>query len=421
MLWRNSGLLDICDASMKIKRVTLLGHKDHGKSTLIGNLLVSTGTATKERINEAKKISKSLRRQFEPAFILDSFSEEREGGLTIDTTRAQIKYKDLGFEFIDVPGHEELIKNMISGASHADFAVLIVSVKKDEGIKDQTKRHLFLAKIFGIKKIVIAVNKMDSVDYSEKIFNDVTRDIGEYLEKIGIDKKDYESIPISAYSSENLVKRSENMRWYKGKPLMEILYQMGTKQEKKASRNFRMLLQGESDGRYFGRVISGMAKVSDNMKILPIGREAAIKKIYVKGKNTKRCEDGENPAIEFDEKLGFDPRGMVALPASEKFSASKKLRALVFAMEPIGLESRVRFIGNQVDAVIKFLEEINTTDGERKKMYGKELEPLDAAEVELTLAEALPAEKFDESEELGRLLFYSGNSLSGVGIIEDTG
>ena len=421
MLWRNSGLLDICDASMKIKRVTLLGHKDHGKSTLIGNLLVSTGTATKERINEAKKISKSLRRQFEPAFILDSFSEEREGGLTIDTTRAQIKYKDLGFEFIDVPGHEELIKNMISGASHADFAVLIVSVKKDEGIKDQTKRHLFLAKIFGIKKIVIAVNKMDSVDYSEKIFNDVTRDIGEYLEKIGIDKKDYESIPISAYSSENLVKRSENMRWYKGKPLMEILYQMGTKQEKKASMNFRMLLQGESDGRYFGRVISGMAKVSDNMKILPIGREAAIKKIYVKGKNTKRCEDGENPAIEFDEKLGFDPRGMVALPASEKFSASKKLRALVFAMEPIGLESRVRFIGNQVDAVIKFLEEINTTDGERKKMYSKELEPLDAAEVELTLAEALPAEKFDESEELGRLLFYSGNSLSGVGIIEDTG
>ena len=420
MLWRNSGLLDICDASMKIKRVTLLGHKDHGKSTLIGNLLVSTGTATKERINEAKKISKSLRRQFEPAFILDSFSEEREGGLTIDTTRAQIKYKDLGFEFIDVPGHEELIKNMISGASHADFAVLIVSVKKDEGIKDQTKRHLFLAKIFGIKKIVIAVNKMDSVDYSEKIFNDVTRDIGEYLEKIGIDKKDYESIPISAYSSENLVKRSENMRWYKGKPLMEILYQMGTKQEKKASMNFRMLLQGESDGRYFGRVISGMAKVSDNMKILPIGREAAIKKIYVKGKNTKRCEDGENPAIEFDEKLGFDPRGMVALPASEKFSASKKLRALVFAMEPIGLESRVRFIGNQVDAVIKFLEEINTTDGERKKMYSKELEPLDAAEVELTLAEALPAEKFDESEELGRLLFYSGNSLSGVGIIEDT-
>ena len=420
MLWRNSGLLDICDASMKIKRVTLLGHKDHGKSTLIGNLLVSTGTATKERINEAKKISKSLRRQFEPAFILDSFSEEREGGLTIDTTRAQIKYKDLGFEFIDVPGHEELIKNMISGASHADFAVLIVSVKKDEGIKDQTKRHLFLAKIFGIKKIVIAVNKMDSVDYSEKIFNDVTRDIGEYLEKIGIDKKDYESIPISAYSSENLVKRSENMRWYKGKPLMEILYQMGTKQEKKASMNFRMLLQGESDGRYFGRVISGMAKVSDNMKILPIGREAAIKKIYVKGKNTKRCEDGENPAIEFDEKLGFDPRGMVALPASEKFSASKKLRALVFAMEPIGLESRVRFIGNQVDAVIKFLEEINTTDGERKKMHSKELAPLNAAEVELTLAEALPAEKFDESEELGRLLFYSGNSLSGVGIIEDT-
>ncbi len=229
---------------MKIKRVTLLGHKDHGKSTLIGNLLISTGTATKDRINEARRISRSLGRQFEPAFILDSFSEEREGGLTIDTTRAQIKYKDIGFEFIDVPGHEELIKNMISGASYADFAVLIVSAKRDEGIMDQTKRHLFLAKIFGIKKIIIAVNKMDSVGYSEERFDSVAKSIGAYLEKIGVDSRDYEAIPISAYDSENLVKKSDKMKWYRGKTLLEILYEMGREKEKKPKNNFRMIIQG---------------------------------------------------------------------------------------------------------------------------------------------------------------------------------
>lgn len=403
---------------MKIKRVTLLGHKDHGKSTLIGNLLISTGTATKDRINEARRISKSLGRQFEPAFILDSFSEEREGGLTIDTTRAQIKYKDIGFEFIDVPGHEELIKNMISGASYADFAVLIVSAKRDEGIMDQTKRHLFLAKIFGIKKIILAVNKMDSVGYSEERFDSVAKSIGTYLEKIGVDSRDYEAIPISAYDSENLVKRSGKMKWYRGKTLLEILYEMGKEKEKKPKNNFRMIMQGESDGRYFGRVASGTAKVSDEIRILPRNDWAKIKRLYVKGKSARKCREGDNPAIELDKRLTFNPRGMVALPRSEGFNASRRFMALIFATEPMRSESTIKFIGNQIKARIKFIDEISTTDGERKKMSGEELAPLKAASVEIILEKEIPAENFNESQELGRLLFYSGEALSGVGIIE---
>ena len=406
------------DAGMKIKRVTLLGHKDHGKSTLIGNLLISTGTATKDRINEARRISSSLGRQFEPAFILDSFSEEREGGLTIDTTRAQIKYKDIGFEFIDVPGHEELIKNMISGASYADFAVLIVSAKRDEGIMDQTKRHLFLAKIFGIKKIIIAVNKMDSVGYSEERFDSVAKSIGAYLEKIGVDSRDYEAIPISAYDSENLVKRSGKMKWYRGKTLLEILYEMGKEREKKPKNNFRMIMQGESDGRYFGRVASGTAKVSDEIRILPRNDWAKIKKLYVKGKSARKCREGDNPTIELDKRLTFNPRGMVALPRSEEFNASRRFMALIFATEPMRSESTIKFIGNQIKARIKFIDEISTTNGERKKMSGEELAPLKAASVEIILEKEIPAENFNESQELGRLLFYSGEALSGVGIIE---
>ena len=138
---------------MLVKRITLLGHKDHGKSTLIGNMLILTNRINPAKLQEAERTSAQIGTRFEPGYILDSFHEEREGGLTIDTTRTEkIPYNELAFEFIDVPGHEELIKNMISGASQADIAVLIVSAKADEGIREQTKRHLFVARMLGIRQ-----------------------------------------------------------------------------------------------------------------------------------------------------------------------------------------------------------------------------------------------------------------------------
>ena len=159
---------------MEVKSITLLGDKDNGKSTTIGSMLILTKSVTEERVKEAKKISKELGRSFEPGFILDSFSEEREGGLTIDITRAQVAYKNHAFEFIDVPGHEEFIKNMISGASYASSALLIVSAKPQEGVKEQTKRHVFISRMLGIKNLVVAVNKMDAVKYKESAFKAIT-------------------------------------------------------------------------------------------------------------------------------------------------------------------------------------------------------------------------------------------------------
>ena len=134
-----------------------MGEKDHGKSTLIGSLLIATGAATEHRINEAKKYSKNGR--FEPGYILDSFEEERAQEMTIDTTRAEMVYKGSLFEFIDVPGHLELIKNMMSGASHGEIAILMVSMKKGEGLQPQTKRHVYIANMLGIKGLIVAIKQ----------------------------------------------------------------------------------------------------------------------------------------------------------------------------------------------------------------------------------------------------------------------
>ena len=129
---------------------------------------MATGTATEHRINEAKKYSKKGR--FEPGYILDSFEEERAQEMTIDTTRAEMLYKDSLFEFIDVPGHLELIKNMMSGASHGETAILMVSVKDGEGLAPQTKRHVYIANMLGIRGLIVAINKMDLVGYDKGVF-----------------------------------------------------------------------------------------------------------------------------------------------------------------------------------------------------------------------------------------------------------
>ena len=226
---------------MNVRNITLLGHKDHGKSTLIGNLLILTNSVTQARIREAEKYSKRLHKNFEPAFILDSFHEERMEGLTIDITRVEIAYKDVAFSFIDVPGHEELIKNMISGASYASTALLLVSAQKDEGIRDQTKRHLFIAKMLGIDHLVVAVNKMDSVGYKKEQFDSIKEGMMEFVKKIGFLDKDVSFVPVSARVGDNLVTKSAETKWYKGVSLIELIYQRSG-EERKSGGSLRMIV-----------------------------------------------------------------------------------------------------------------------------------------------------------------------------------
>ena len=275
---------------MIIRRVTLLGHKDHGKSTLIGNLSILTGSVTEARISDAKKTSEKLGLKFEPGFILDSFYEEREGGMTIDTTRAQIKYGDNAFEFIDVPGHEELTKNMISGASYADAALLMVSTKEDEGIKTQTKRHLFIAKMLGIERVVVAVNKMDLAQYKKERFDEIKEELSKYLTNLGFNEKNIAFVPISAYTGEGLIKNSVNMPWYKNDSLIEMLVKFSGK-KKVSSEELIVLLQGELNGdkkMLTGKVLSGSLLVDSKVKILPSNNEIFIKQIVVRGKSVKK-------------------------------------------------------------------------------------------------------------------------------------
>lgn len=405
---------------MIVNKVTLLGHKDHGKSTLIGSMLMATNSVSEERIKDAKKYSRKLGRKFEPGFILDSFSEERSGGLTIDTSRAQVKYRDSAFEFIDVPGHEELIKNMISGASYASFALLMVSAKRDEGIRPQTKRHIFLAKMLGIGRIIVAVNKMDTVGYDQARFNEIKEELSGFFVRIGIDPKSVRFVPISAYASENLSKRSNRMGWYKGEPLLDVM-RYETKQKGVVAQGgaTRVLVQGSmehgSDTLLLGSVVSGTIRSGDQIRIMPSGYGAKVVSIFVKGARKESGKPGENVAMKVDRDVK-SPKGMVIYGKESKaIRPVKRFRATVFVVKPVDARAKIKFNGIEVGCRIKATRTIDTTSGEVSG--GAHASELNAIDAEIETEKPIAAEPFSSSRELGRFIVYNGREFSGIGTI----
>ena len=403
--------------------ITMLGEKDHGKSTLIGNLLIGTGTATEARINEVKKSVKSAR--FEPAHILDSFAEERVQEMTIDTTRAELVYKKAILELIDVPGHLELIKNMMSGASNSDLAVLMVSVKKEEGFQPQTKRHIFLASMFGIKALIVAINKMDFADYDKSIFERTKREISEYLDSIGFDKPKI-FVPISAYNNENLISISKNMPWYKGEPLLDIVRDFAGRHSKKSGiSGTRMLVQDsmdiEGERTIFGILYNGSMAVNDTVRIEPNGASATVHNLFVKGKKVRTAKEGANVAVTFKKDVEIE-RGSVVYGKSEKPYRKGAFDAKIFVINGIdaspggglSLKMNNNLMPLKGIKVSKVLSPISGKYSEPSKKIAAN----NVVYANLSLKVQYPVERYEDYSELGRFAIYRNDDFVGVGVVE---
>ena len=199
-----------------------IGHIDHGKSTLVGRLLWDTKNISDEEMRKLKDLAKELKKEtFEFAFVMDKLKEERERGVTIDVMHTRFDTPKYYFTVIDAPGHRDFVKNMITGTSQADAAILVVSCK--DGPQEQTKEHIYLAKVLGVNQMIVAINKMDAVNYDEKKYNEVKAAVEKILKTIGYDPSKMQFLAVSAYKGDNVATKSENMKWYKGKTLMESL------------------------------------------------------------------------------------------------------------------------------------------------------------------------------------------------------
>ncbi len=282
-----------------------IGHIDHGKSTLVGRLLFDTGAIREETLRKLKEEAKEKKKEtFEFAFVMDKLKEERERGVTIDLAFKEFNTQKYYYTIIDAPGHRDFIKNMIVGTSQADIAILVVSAK--EGIQEQTKEHAYLAKILGIGQMIVAINKMDVVNYDESRYKEVKGDVENLLRGVGYKLEDVKVLPISAYKGDNIVKKSENMSWYTGQTLIEALDNI-----KPITRPMDKPLRLPVQDVYsitgvgtvpVGRVETGVMKQNQTVVIMPAGIKAEIKSIEMHHQPLPEAKAGDN--------IGFNLRGV---------------------------------------------------------------------------------------------------------------
>ncbi|MCD6092883.1 MAG: translation elongation factor EF-1 subunit alpha [Candidatus Aenigmarchaeota archaeon] len=282
-----------------------IGHIDHGKSTLVGRMLFDSGAIREDQLRKLKEIAKEKGKEtFEFAFVMDIAKEERERGVTIDIMHRRFDTKKYYFTIIDCPGHRDFVKNMITGTSEADGAVLVVSAK--EGVQEQTKEHAYLAKVLGVPQMIVAINKMDTVNYDEKRFKEVKQEVEKLLSGIGYKVGDMQFVPVSAYNGDNVVKKSDKMPWYNGPTIMDAL-DMFNVPERPIDKPLRLPVQDVYSitgvGTVpVGRVETGTLKKGDKVVFMPSNVTGEVKSIEMHHEEYQEAKPGDN--------IGFNVRGV---------------------------------------------------------------------------------------------------------------
>ena len=400
-------------------RVIIVGHVDHGKSTLIGKLLSDLNQIQEEKINDIKKICKTRGLKFEWAFLLDALKTERDQGITIDTTQIFFRSDRRNYVFIDAPGHKEFLKNMITGATSAQLAILIIDGL--EGIQEQTKRHVFLLSLLGIKDVIVVINKMDLINYDKNKFADLEAQISKYLKSINI--KITAIIPISAWNGDNIV-RKKTLRWYKGKVLLEVLDQFRDNAVDHGMP-LRFVVQDIykiSEKRILvGRVESGKLKKKSKYVISPSNTKVSIKSFEIWPKSTKNeYVTGECIGLELNEKI-FVEKGNVLSEITRSPSLTNTFEARIFwfSNQRLRINKKYKIKINTTDYEIifsKIKKIINIDDLTEKK--NDDVEKNNVADVLIESESILCIDNFELVNNTGKFSVIDQFEVVGGGVVK---
>jgi bifunctional enzyme CysN/CysC len=412
----------ISDVEPKL-RVVFVGHVDHGKSTLIGRILHDTGSLPEGKIEEIKKACAAEGMEFEFAFLLDALLEEQKQNVTIDTTEISFRTARRRYAIIDAPGHKEFLKNMITGASRADAAILVIGA--DEGVREQSRRHAYLLSMLGIRQVIVVVNKMDLVHYSEKRFREIEQDYRKFLRELGLDARTF--VPASAKQGENVATASMKMKWYCAANVLEAL-DLLEPQKRDADLPLRFCVQDvyRFDGRRIiaGRVETGILRVGDQLVFSPANKSSVVAAI-------ERWNPPANPNAfgVADDSIGitlaeqiFVERGYVASHQNETPVETNRFHADLFwiVRDPlrVGHFYELRLATQQVKCQIVSIEQVTDSSTLETTSDGREqLERNEIGRVTIQTPAPLVIDNHDRIPNLGRFVIIDDGQICGGGTV----
>jgi elongation factor 1-alpha len=419
--------------------VVILGHVDHGKSTGMGHFLFDLGVVDQRKVDEFAKESEKTGKgdSWKYAWVLDNLKDERERGVTIDLAFQKFETDKYFYTLIDAPGHRDFVKNMITGASESDGAVLMVSAKKGEseiavGAGGQAREHAFLAKTLGVNQLVVCINKMDDsiVNWSKDRYDIVKAEVETLLKAVGYDTSKISFIPTSGWIGDNLVKKSENMSWYTGPTLYEALDQF-IDPPKGYDKPLRLPIQDVFSitgvGTVpVGRVETGKMKVGDNLLIMPSGVKAELKTIETHHTPMQEAKAGDN--------IGFNLRGIskqdirrgdvIGTANNPPTIAKEFIAQIIVVYHPTALAAGYTPVlhahtAQVAGTITEIISKLDPRTGQPMEEKPKSVKTGDAALVRIQPLRPLCVETFKEFPELGRFAMRDMGSTVAAGVIRE--
>ncbi|MDH5719619.1 MAG: GTP-binding protein [Spirochaetia bacterium] len=413
------------DKSLEQMNIVVAGHVDHGKSTLIGRLLADTKSLPEGKLESVKKYCEKNARPFEYAYLLDALKDEQSQGITIDSARCFFKTKKRHYIIIDAPGHVEFLKNMITGASRAEAAILLIDAK--EGVKENSRRHGYMLSMLGVKQVVVCVNKMDLADWKKEKFDEIVKEYTEFLKEINVKPAGF--VPIAARSGDNIAAISEKMKWYDGKTALESLDAF-EKEQSDENKPFRFPLQdiykftnmGDDRRIAAGKVESGFIETGDEVVFVPSMKKSRIKTIEVfNAENLSKAMTGQAVGFTFDTELYVRP-GEVMCKTKETLALSGSLiKANLFWMtqRPMIKGKQYKLKIGTASAAVWLQDIISVLDAsDLASVQNKnQIERHDVAECVLQTFKPVGFDLSTEIAATGRFVIVDDYKISGGGIV----
>lgn len=406
--------------------IVIVGHVDHGKSTIIGHLLADTKSLPEGKLEQVREQCRRNARPFEYAFLLDALKDEQAQGITIDSARCFFKTEKRNYIIIDAPGHIEFLKNMVTGASRAEVALLVIDAS--EGVQENSRRHGYMLSMLGIRQVAVLINKMDLIQFDEKKFTSIVEEYSDFLKKIEITPTCF--IPVSGYQGDNIANTSKLMPWYHGPTVLDVLDGFITEIVPE-NQPFRMPVQGvykftrDGDSRRIvaGTVESGKLRVGDEVVFYPSGKKSIISSIEAFNRE-KQMEVGTGYATGFTlQEQIYVTRGELAVIASElKPRVTTRIRVNLFWLgkDPMqmGKTYQLKIGTAKVGAKIA---EINRVIDASNLNYEKKdrIERHEVAECILELDKAVAFDVSSELAQTSRFVIVDRYEISGGGNIQD--